>query len=110
MTQTQSHPRPVLLLEMNEIPWRIVDHFRNNERFPNLRAFFQSSATYTTTCKDVGELSPWVTWPSLHRGMDNTQHGIKNLGQDPATFRGKPVWEEYRERGHSIGICGSMQS
>jgi hypothetical protein len=102
--------RPLLLLEMNEIPWRVVDLYKEDPRFPSLRRFFAESATYTTIAADSGELSPWVTWPTLHRGMPNDEHGIYNLGQDPATFKGVPLWEEYRSRGLSIGVCGSLQS
>src|SRR5262249_920510 len=40
----------------------------------------------------------------------NERHGIKNLGQDPTTFKGRPIWEDIRNQGGSIGICGSMQS
>ena len=102
--------RPVLLLEINEVPWRVIDKVLADPRFPNTRRFFQEAATFTTISRDTGELSPWVTWPSLHRGMTNRDHAVKNLGQDVATFRGTPIWEEYRAQGHSIGICGSLQS
>jgi hypothetical protein len=101
---------PVLLLEMNEIPWRVVDFYRDDVRFPHIHKFFSQSRTYTTIAVDSGELSPWVTWPSLHRGLPNGEHEVYNLGQDPATFKGIPVWEEYRRKGLSIGIFGSMQS
>jgi hypothetical protein len=102
--------RPLLLLEMNEIPWRVIDLYRETPGYPHLRRFFAESKTYTTMAVDSGELSPWVTWPTLHRGLPNEAHGIFNLGQDPSTFRGTPIWEEYRQRGLSIGVCGSLQS
>ena len=102
--------KPLLLLEINEIPWRVVDLYLKHPVGPNLGRFFSDAQTWTTVAVDTGELSPWVTWPSLHRGLTNTEHGVLNLGQDPATFRGTPIWEEYRRAGHSIGVCGSMQS
>ena len=101
---------PILLLEINEIPWRLLDRYRGRRGFSNLDRFTSLSHQFTTMAVDTGELSPWVTWPTFHRGMSNERHGIKNLGQDPATFRGKPIWEEIRELGGSIGVCGSMQS
>ena len=102
--------RPVLLLEINEVPWRLIDRFAGHEALPHLRRFFERSQTYSTNSTDTGELSPWVTWPTFHRGIPNTEHGVQFLGQDPATFKGTPIWEEYRNRGHSIGLCGSLQS
>ncbi|MBI3544210.1 MAG: hypothetical protein HY075_13150 [Deltaproteobacteria bacterium] len=100
--------RPILLLEVNEVPWRLIDRFKAD--YPNIRRFFDSSRTFTSVTVDTGELSPWITWPSFHRGLSNREHGVQFLGQDPATFKGTPIWEEYRRRGHSIGVCGSLQS
>lgn len=99
---------PLLLLEINEVPWRLLDHYE--ACFSHIEQFLDNAHQFTTLAVDIGELSPWVTWPTFHRGVNNEQHGIKNLGQDPATFRGKPIWQEIRERGGSIGIFGSMQS
>lgn len=101
---------PILLLEINEIPWRLIDHYSAKDGFPHLRKFFQNSHQFTSVTVDVGELSPWVTWPTVHRGLSNEEHKIKNLGQDPNTFGGTPIWEEIRAQGGTIGICGSMQS
>jgi hypothetical protein len=108
--RTRKIAHPILLMEMNEIPWRVVDLYKADPRFPNLGRFFSQAGTYTTMAVDEGELSPWITWPSLHRGMSNLEHKVKNLGQDPRSFQGKALWEEYLVRGHSIGICGSLQS
>ncbi|MCA3017417.1 MAG: hypothetical protein ING62_02055, partial [Rhodocyclaceae bacterium] len=108
MSATFKHP--VVMLEINEVPWRLVDRYREDPAFPNIRQFFQEAQSFTTRAVDTGELSPWVTWPTVHRGMNNEAHCIRNLGQDPATFRGTPIWEEFRKSGHSIGIFGAMQS
>jgi len=102
--------RPLLVLEINEVPWKVIDRFSKLPQLKNIQKFFASSKNLTTLTVDSGELSPWVTWPSFYRGMSNHDHGIKNLGQDVNTFRGKPLWEEYRDRGLSIGICGTLQS
>jgi len=102
--------RPLLLLEINEVPWRLVDRFKADSRYPALGRFFRESRTLTNVAVDTGELSPWITWPTFHRGMPKEEHGIRYLGQDPASFLGTPIWEEYRNRGYSIGVLGSMQS
>lgn len=126
--------RKILLLEINEIPWRVIDKFKNDNRFTNINLFFSKSKNFTTIVTDINqnppteklvhglsrdnvpvvinsdELSPWVTWPAFHRGMSSKNHKIKFLGQDVSTFQGKPIWQEFLERGHSIGLCGSLQS
>lgn len=102
--------RPILLLEINEVPWKLVDLYLQNRKFKYLKEFFLGAQNMTSIAVDSGELSPWVTWPSLHRGMSNTEHGILNLGQDVATFKGVPIWDEYLHNGHSVGVFGSFQS
>jgi hypothetical protein len=103
-------PNPVLLLEINEIPWRFLDRYLEDPGFANLRAFFAGARTHTTLVAPDDVLQPWSTWPSFHRGVPQSEHGIDNLGQDPASFRGTPIWDEFLTRGLDVGICGSLQS
>ncbi len=102
--------RPLLVLEINEIPWRLLDRYLTVPEYPNIREFFSRSSHYTSIAVDSGELSPWVTWPSMHRGMSNESHGVFNLGQDPATFKGAPIWQEILNDREAVGVCGAMQS
>ena len=102
--------RPVLLLEINEVPLRVWKKYGADPRFPAIGRFLRESRMVETELSDEGELSPWCTWPTFHRGLPKKEHGIYNLGQDPATFRGTPIWEEYRRRGKNVGVFGSMQS
>ena len=101
---------PILLLEINEIPWRLLNRYRDKEKYPNIETFFHNASLYTSITVDEGELSPWVTWPTIHRGLPNVEHRVFNLGQDPATFRGTPIWDEFLKLGASVGIFGSLQS
>lgn len=134
MKMGSSLKRNLLLLEINELPWEVIDKFADHPKLVNIKKFFQEAKTYTTyhdqyglppddsklvkgiskegkeVIIDSGELSPWVTWPTLHRGINSNEHGIRFLGQDPNTFKGKPIWIDFLERGESIGICGSLQS
>jgi hypothetical protein len=59
---------------------------------------------------DTGELSPWVTWPTLHRGMNNERHGIRNLGRIRARSAAPRSGRRSAPRGGSIGIFGSMRA
>ncbi len=102
--------RAVLVLEINEIPWRLLDRYIADPAYPNIREFFSRSSHYTSIAVDSGELSPWVTWPSMHRGMSNESHGVFNLGQDPATFKGTPIWQDILNENLVVGVCGAMQS
>lgn len=100
----------VIVYELNEVPWQILDE--HVERHPEgaLARLLKESATFTTHTVDEGHLSPWVTWPTMHRGVPNTEHGIANLGQDPSTFRHDPIWKIARAAGKSVGVFGALQS
>lgn len=104
------YKHPIVLLEINEVPWRLIDRYRDDPAFPHIGKFFKEAHCFTSRAVDTGELSPWVTWPTLHRGMNNEAHKIRNLGQDPISYRGTPIWEEFRKAGQSIGVFGAMQS
>ena len=43
----------LLILEINEIPWRIIDKFKDDVRFSNIKKFFEGSKTYTTVITNV---------------------------------------------------------
>ncbi|MES2803330.1 MAG: hypothetical protein V4654_12620 [Bdellovibrionota bacterium] len=100
----------VLFLEINEVPYRLIDQYINHKDFSNIKKLFQNSWTFTSIAVDDGELSPWITWPTVHRGMDSSQHGVKNLGQDVKTFQGSTIWEDLRKQGYSVGVFGALQS
>ena len=46
--------RKLLILEMNEVPWRIIDKFVSYPELKNIKYFFDNSKTYTTIAQ-VGD-------------------------------------------------------
>ena len=74
--------RKLILLEINEVPHKVYKHFIQHHPETELAKLIKSSVVYTTKSTDQGELHPWSTWPTLHRGIDNTVHGINDIGQD----------------------------
>lgn len=102
--------RPLLLIEINEVSSKTLDLYLQKPGYNSLKKLFNKAKRYSTYATDEGELSPWITWPSFHRGIPAKEHGISHLGQDPATFSGKAIWDELLERKASVGIFGSLQS
>ena len=100
--------RPLLLVEINEVSWRLIEMYRQRPEFPHLNQILREAKHYKTMAVDDGELSPWITWPTFHRGIKD--HQIHYLGQDPKTYKGTPIWEEVRKRNGNLGIFGSLQS
>src|SRR6516164_8196265 len=59
----------VIFFELNEVPFRILDEFCRWRPDSNLAKLLPRCTQFETVTEDEGHLSPWVTWPSLHRGI-----------------------------------------
>jgi hypothetical protein len=102
---------PIILYELNEVPWRVFDWYIQQRPDSNLARLFKVSGCYTTRTYDAGELHPWSTWPTLHRGVYNTVHHILFVNQDKqCASKYPPLWESLRDQGLRVGVFGSMQS
>ena len=44
-------------------------------------SFVKKGIFYETYTYDSGELHPWTTWPTIHRGVGRDIHGISFLNQ-----------------------------
>lgn len=111
MTPATDSARPLIMYELNEVPWAIVDWYISKKPKSNIARIVAGSRNYTSVTSDRGELHPWVTWPTLHRGVDNTVHGIEFLNQDLTTASAfPPLWETAAEAGKKVGVFGSLQS
>ena len=100
----------MILYELNEVPWEIVDRFVDIEPASTLASILGRSATATTVNDDTTHLQPWRTWPTFHTGLYASEHHSMELGQDPETFDGEPVWEAAEHAGRTVGLFGVMQS
>jgi len=103
--------RDVILYELNEVPWSIVDYYVQRRPESNFAVLLEGGQSLTTRHRDepeLGGLQPWRTWPSLH--SSTYAHNSVDLGQDPATFRGDPLWAVAERAGLSVGLFGPLQS
>lgn len=104
--------QPVVVFELNEVPWRIVDWWVTDHPDSALATVLAHADTYTTVAPDDGHLSPWITWPTLHRGVPNTVHGIAHFGQDTAAADADtPTWWSVAvEAGRRVGLFGLLHT
>lgn len=102
--------RSVLLYELNEVPWSIIDHYVALKPSSTLSGVLNKAATFTTIDEDPVSLQPWRTWPTFHRSMYTPDHGSRDLGQDPSTFAGEAMWDTASDAGKRVGLFGPMQS
>lgn len=103
-------PRQVIMYELNEVPWPIIDLYTRVRPASALARALPQASCLTTICDDPEPLQPWRTWPALHSSMYTRDHNSYDLGQDPFTFRGEPIWDVASDAGRVVGIFGPMQS
>ena len=102
----------VVVYELNEIPKKILDFYAISH--PNSAfAFLQKhSKLFATTTADVGGLSPWITWPTMHRGVSNLEHEISDLGQNLNNINKEypNIYNILAKQGVKVGVFGCLQS
>ena len=104
--------RKIVFLEANEIPWRILDFYITQKPESRLAQIVPICHRYETVAADTCPLSPWITWPTLHRGVNNEAHGILHFGQDLAQPDSlyPPIWKLLKDAGIRTGVFGPMHS
>ena len=100
----------IVLLELNEVPLIVFQRYADKSR--SFRKLLNLFTVYHTRSHDNTHLSPWVTWPTVHRGVTHEKHHIDNLGQDLAVQNKEypPIWQHLKARGLSVGVYGSLHS
>ncbi|MDC0121847.1 hypothetical protein OAI29_08690 [Amylibacter sp.] len=102
----------LVFYELNEVPIKLFEHFANAFPKSSFAYLLSRSNLYETYTADVGDLSPWISWPTLHRGVSNVDHNISDLGQN-LQYTDKyfpPVWQILDNSGVKVGLFGSLQS
>ena len=104
--------RNILLFELNEVPFQVIDYYC--KKYPNsvLATTLAKSSEYETYSYDEGHLHPWSTWPTVHRGVTNAQHSIKDLGEDTSEVDQKfpPIWKIVKDNNISTGVFMSLHT
>ena len=101
----------LIVYELNEVPRKLIDYYVNLKPNSNLKKIISDGIIINTFTKDDGELHPWSTWPTVHRGVCNKIHNIRYINQDlKASKEYKPIWEILSDNDKTIGIFGSLQS
>ena len=101
----------MILYELNEVPWGVVDQYVLMRPDSNLAAMLDDGQSLTTIHEDreeLGGLQPWRTWPTFH--TSTYDHNSFDLGQDPDTFRAETMWDVAERAGLSVGLFGPLQS
>ena len=104
--------RGIIFYELNEVPKKIFETYIELKPKSTISKIIDRSNLIETFTHDQGELHPWTTWPTLHRGVPNFKHNIRFINQDlnEANAKFPPFWIELVASGIDVGIFGSLQS
>ncbi|MBP1819417.1 hypothetical protein [Mycobacterium sp. OAE908] len=94
-------------VEFNELSPVLIDEFIEAGELPNFRLLRDSSEVFVTDASNEVSLNPWVQWPTLHTGIDDSEHGIRDLGE-ANRVKGRGVARELAAAGFKVGVFGSM--
>ena len=74
-------PRPVLMLEFNELSPELMHRFITEGHLPNFKRLSDESLVYVTDAQEAQEvLEPWIQWVTVHTGLSYEEHGVFLLG------------------------------
>ncbi len=104
--------KKIILFELNEVPFQVLNHYCSHHPQSAFARLLPQCFQYETYTEDVGHLSPWITWSSLHRGVNNEKHFIYDFGQDLTEINQvyPPVWELLASQGIKVGIFASLHT
>lgn len=102
----------IILFEINEVPFRVIDQYCHMRPQSTLARVLSRSRQYETVTEDSLALDPWISWPTMHRGVPDEKHQILHLGQvlDEVDEQYPPIWRLLKQAGVSVGVFGSLHS
>lgn len=97
----------IIILELNEVPHRVQVKYIGK----TLRGKYNSDYVETLSL-DEGQLSPWITWATVHRGVTNKIHGINDINQctDEIDITYPTIFQKCFEKGLKVGLVNTMHS
>ncbi len=104
--------RRLIVVELNEVPWRVLDDHVAARPASETAQVLALSRQFTSVSPDQGHLSPWITWPTVHRGVANDRHRFTDLGQDTTDVDDEypTYWSLARAAGRSVGVFGPLHT
>jgi hypothetical protein len=103
--------KKVLLVELNEITWTLINPLIEKGQLPVFASLMKEGTRATPVSVDMPpQLDPWITWTTVYTGRPQSDHNVFFLQQPPETIRAKRIWEMCDDEGLSVGVYGSLCS
>ena len=91
--------KKLILYELNEVPLKLLELYSKISPLSNISYLLNQGNILKTTTSDIGELHPWSTWPTVHRGVTNEKHRINFINQDlTIAKKWPPIWEKLADK------------
>jgi hypothetical protein len=101
----------VLVLELNEITWDLLDPLMKEGRLPHISRLVREGARADAWADEQAKhLDPWVTWTTVYTGVPQHVHGLSMLEQDRESLGAPRVWEYAQDAGKRLGLFGSANT
>lgn len=102
----------IILYELNEVPIRILDYYRKMRPNSWFAKNYDNLKKFETYSENPGHLSPWNTWPTLHRGVASDKHFISDFNQNLTDVNKEfpAIWQILAEENVKVGVFGSLHS
>jgi hypothetical protein len=103
--------RKILLIELNEITWELIDPFIAQGKLPTFAKLKEEGTWAAPLSVDMPpQLDPWITWTTVYTGRPQSDHNVFFLEQPHETIGAKRIWELCHEAGLRVGVYGSLCS
>ena len=102
----------IIFFELNEVPIRVFEYYMKMRPNSWLANNFSKFKKYETITENQGHLSPWNTWPTLHRGVPSNKHFVSDFNQnlEEVDKEFPPLWDILSTNGIKTGVFGSLHS
>ncbi len=98
--------KKLICLQLNELNFDYIERYIKLGELPEFAKLFAKHGYRETHAEVKHELAnPWIQWPTVHTGLDYTEHGVFRLG-DIVKFNHELIYEVLERHGLTVAaIC-----
>lgn len=103
--------RKVILLEINEVTWDLIDPLIEKGSLPTFEHLKRNGLWGSPMSVELPpQMDPWITWTTVYTGRPQAEHNVYHLQQPPDSIKATRIWDICHEAGLKVGVYGSLCS
>lgn len=100
----------LILVELNEINFDIVKKYIDSgTNLPGFKSIIGKQLISTSAEREYTQIEPWIQWPSVHTGLNYSEHKVFRLG-DFVNSNKKQFFEKVEDAGYRVGAISPMNA